>query len=52
MSVFFCLAGSLCSACANVCYEWVLKHNAHHSFWEQMLVGNSQAVMAGPTAYS
>ena len=33
MSVFVCLGGSLCSACANVCYEWVLKHNSHHSFW-------------------
>ena len=31
----------------NVAYEWVLKHNSHHSFWEQMLVGNGQAVIVG-----
>ena len=47
MSVMIALGGSLCSACANVCYEWVLKLNAHHSFWEQMLVSNSGAVIMG-----
>ena len=42
--MLFCLAGSMCSACSNVAYEWVLKHNSHHSFWEQMLVGNGQGL--------